>query len=89
MEELPTALLKVSRSAPLPPTKVELVTVPVREKRSSPVATMQEGVFDTSSDIDGVITAVGLDVRVSEGIANLNAVFALTTEDGRVNSWSS
>ena len=36
IEVLPTTLLKVSRSAPLPATKVEFVTVPVKEKRSSP-----------------------------------------------------
>jgi hypothetical protein len=36
MEEPITALLKVRRSDPLPPTRVDSVTVPVRENRSSP-----------------------------------------------------
>ena len=36
IDVFPTTLLKVRMSEPLPPTKVEFVTVPVSEKRSSP-----------------------------------------------------
>ena len=37
-------------------------------------------------DINGVIAAVGLDVRVGEGVANLKAVITLATEEGRLDS---
>ena len=47
---------------------------------------MQEGVLDTGSDINCVITAIGLDIRAGEGISNLKAVFTLTTKERRLNS---
>ena len=47
---------------------------------------MQEGVFNTSSDINSVIAAIGLDVRACKGIADLKAVFTLTTEERRLDS---
>ena len=48
-----------------------------------------KSVFNTSSDINGVIAAVGLDIGAGEGIANLKAVFPLTTEERRLDSRSS
>ena len=50
---------------------------------------MKESVVNTSSDIDGVIAAVGLDVGAGEGIPDLKAVFTLTTEERRLDSWAS
>ena len=50
---------------------------------------MQVGVVDASSDINGVIAAIGLDVGIGEGIADLKAVFTLTTEERRLDSWTS
>ena len=47
---------------------------------------MQEGVLDTGSDINCVITAIGLDIRAGEGISNLKAVFTLTTKERRLYS---
>ena len=49
---------------------------------------MQEGVFDTSSDVNRVVTAIRLDIGTCEGIANLKAVFTLATEEGRLDSWT-
>ena len=45
---------------------------------------MQEAAINTSSDVDGVITAVALNPGIAEGVANLNTVFALTAKNGRV-----
>ena len=49
---------------------------------------MQEGVINTSGDINSVVTAVGLHIGVCEGIANLKAVFPATTVERRLDSWT-
>ena len=49
---------------------------------------MQISVLNAGGDINGVIAAVRFDVRAGEGIANLKAVFPLTTVKRRLNSWS-
>ena len=66
---------------------MELVTVPVR-RSDHLLGQHASGVFNASGDINGVIAAVGLDVGVCEGIANLKAVFPLTTEERRLDSWT-
>ena len=41
---------------------------------------MQESIVNASGDIDSVIAAVCLNIRIGEGIANLKAVFPLATK---------
>ena len=81
IEVFPTALLKVSKISTTTCNQSGVGDSAGQREAIISLATMQEGVFNASSDINGVIAAIGLDVGTGEGIADLKAVFPLTTKD--------